>query len=98
MGCSRLVSCPVVRMVPFLGDALLPRGTFPASARKWLQIRRVLPVAPGDDRIRAEERMLRHVRRVTRCRGRLARCLGPSPDMMRGSAAADTEGEHPVIQ
>src|SRR5215472_755537 len=55
------------------------------------QIPRVLPVALGDPRGRAEERMLRHVRRVTRGGRRLAGRLGHGPDVMRAGAAADAE-------
>src|SRR5260221_13733971 len=69
---------------------LLPTARVPAG----LQVGCILPVALGDARVAAEERVLRHVRRVPGRGGHLSGRLGHGAYVGRGGAAADAEGAH----
>src|SRR5260221_13492875 len=73
---------------------LLPTARAPAG----LQVGGILPVALGDARVAAEERVLRHVRRVPGRGGHLAGRLGHGADGVRGCAAADAEGPHAEVE
>src|SRR5258708_30623172 len=69
---------------------LLPTARAPAG----LQVGGILPVALGDARVAAEERVLRHVRRVPGRGGHLARRPRHGAYVVRGGAAADADAAH----
>src|SRR5260370_25523397 len=71
---------------------LLPTARAPAG----LQVGGILPVALGDARVAAEERVLRHLRRVPGRGGHLSGRPGHGADVGRGGAAADPEGRPPA--
>src|SRR5258708_26005733 len=73
---------------------LLPTARAPAG----LQVGGILPVALGDARVAAEERVLRHVRRVPGRGGHLAGRLGHGAYVVRGGAAADAEVAHAEVE
>src|SRR5260221_12393614 len=73
---------------------LLPTARAPAG----LQVGGILPVALGDARVAAEERVLRHVRRVPGRGGHLAGRLGHGAIEVRGGAAADAEVAHAEVE